>query len=73
MSTFVQLVVTGRINSKKDTEKLNEVLVQLQTNGAVIKNVALAATTNYSGMMGEKFGTEAVYLITYEAKNPITL
>ncbi len=73
MATFVQIVVTGRIDAKKDTVRLNEVLTQLQTRGAKINNVVLAATTNYSGMMGEKFGTEAVYLITYESTSPISI
>ena len=60
MSTFIQQVVTGRINSKQHTKELNDVLVQLQSKGASIKNVVLAATTNYHGLMGDKFGTEAV-------------
>ncbi|MDD5190445.1 MAG: hypothetical protein PHE50_05315 [Dehalococcoidales bacterium] len=73
MNVFIQLIVTGKINSKADTEKVNEVLVRLQAKGATIKDIKLAATTNYSGLMGEKFGTEAVYVITYEAKAPIEI
>ncbi len=71
MSTFIQLVVTGKIDSKKDTKRINEILTKLQTDGAAIKNVTLAATSG-SSMFGTR-GDYAVYVITYEGNTPISI
>ncbi len=71
MSIFVQLVATGKIDSKKDTKKLNEVLSKLQADGATIKNVTLA--TSSVGSMFSTRGDYAVYVITYEGNTPISI
>ena len=71
MSLFVQLVVTGKIDSKKDTKKINDVLAKLQTNEAAIKSVELSATSG-SSIFGAR-GDYAVYVITYEANMPISI
>jgi hypothetical protein len=71
MPTFVQLVVTGKIDSKKDTKRINEVLNKLQTSGAAINSVKLSATSG-SSLLGTR-GDYAVYVITYEANMPISI
>jgi hypothetical protein len=71
MQTFVQLVVTGKIDSKKDTKHINDVLTQLQANGAVIKNVSLSAASSGSALQTR--GDFALYVITYEADASIDL
>jgi hypothetical protein len=56
-------------NSEKDDPKVNSALQQLQSQGAKIMDVKVALggsfwTTIFTGVI-------AVYLITYEASNPI--
>lgn len=69
MPVFVQMLSfrSSRqdFDEKKDTERMNEVLKELQEKGARIIDVKvnLAGTIN----------TAAVYLITYEADSPIIL
>jgi hypothetical protein len=69
MQTFIQLVVTGRFDSRKDTKKVNEVLAQLQMHGAIVKSVKLSASSVNSIL--DTHGSYAVYVITYEAAAPI--
>ena len=52
-------------DEKKDTERINEVLKELQEKGARIIDVKV----NLAGTIS----TAAVYLITYEADTPIVL
>ena len=52
-------------NETKDTERINEVLKELQEKGARIIDVKV----NLAGTIS----TAAIYLITYEADSPISL
>ncbi len=69
MPVFVQMLSfrSSRqdFNETKDTERINEVLKELQEKGARIIDVKvnLAGTIN----------TAAIYLITYDADSPISL
>ena len=68
MAKFVQLVTfsstRGSFNEKNDTVRINEYLLALQDNGAIIKSVTPA-------IGGSTSATAAVYVITYEADKPI--
>jgi hypothetical protein len=69
MPVFVQMLSfrSSRqdFNEIKDTERINEVLKELQEKGARIIDVKV----NLAGTIS----TAAVYLITYEADSPISL
>ena len=69
MPVFVQMLSfrSSRqdFDEKKDTERINEVLKDLQEKGARIIDVKV----NLAGTIS----TAAVYLITYEADTPIVL
>ncbi len=69
MPVFVQMLSfrSSRqdFDEKKDTERINEVLKELQEKGARIIDVKV----NLAGTIS----TAAVYLITYDADNPIIL
>ncbi len=69
MPVFVQMLSfrSSRqdFDEKKDTERINEVLKELQEKGARIIDVKV----NLAGTIS----TAAVYLITYEADTPIVL
>ncbi len=69
MPVFVQMLSfrSSRqdFNETKDTERINEVLKELQEKGARIIDVKV----NLAGTIS----TAAIYLITYEADSPIRL
>jgi hypothetical protein len=69
MPVFVQMLSfrSSRqdFNETKDTERINEVLKELQEKGARIIDVKV----NLAGTIS----TAAIYLITYEADSPINL
>jgi len=69
MPVFVQMLSfrSSRqdFNETKDTERINEVLKELQEKGARILDVKV----NLAGTIS----TAAIYLITYEADSPISL
>ena len=69
MPVFVQMLSfrSSRqdFDEKKDTERINEVLKELQEKGARIIDVKV----NLAGTIS----TAAIYLITYEADSPISL
>ena len=69
MPVFVQMLSfrSSRqdFDEKKDTERINEVLKELQEKGARILDVKV----NLAGTIS----TAAIYLITYEADSPISL
>jgi hypothetical protein len=69
MPVFVQMLSfrSSRqdFNETKDTERINEVLKELQEKGARIIDVKV----NLAGTIS----TAAIYLITYEADSPISL
>ncbi len=69
MPVFVQMLSfrSSRqdFDEKKDTERINEVLIELQEKGSRIIDVKV----NLAGTIS----TAAVYLITYEADSPIIL
>ncbi|MBI2288090.1 MAG: hypothetical protein HYY41_06000 [Chloroflexi bacterium] len=70
MPKFVQLVTFestgGKFDERKDTNRINEFLEVLQTNGAIIISVT-------PSLGGQAAKTSAVYVITYEAPSPISL
>ncbi len=69
MPVFVQMLSfrSSRqdFNETSDTERINEVLKELQEKGARILDVKV----NLAGTIS----TAAIYLITYEADSPISL
>ena len=71
MRTFVQLASfsssSGKFDEKKDSQSINKTLGKLQDYGAKI--------TGISGSIGGSgtTNTAAVYLITYEANDPIEI
>ena len=69
MPVFVQMLSfrSSRqdFNETKDTERINEVLKELQEKGARIIDVKV----NLAGTIS----TAAIYLITYDADSPISL
>jgi hypothetical protein len=69
MPVFVQMLSfrSSRqdFNETKDTERINEVLKELQEKGARIIDVKV----NLAGTIS----TAAIYLITYDADAPISL
>ena len=68
MAIFVQLVTfssdRGSFHEKNDTVRINEYLSAFQDKGAIIKSVTPA-------IGGAMSATAAVYVITYEADEPI--
>jgi len=70
MPIFVQLVSfsssKGLFDEKNDTFRINKYLSVLQSNAAVIKSVTPA-------IGGATSATAAVYVITYEAPEPISI
>lgn len=55
----------GVFKGKKDSETLNYLLSELQSKGAKILDVKVSISRGYKG------GVTAVYLIIYEAKEPL--
>ena len=68
MPVYIALWATdtmlGIFNTKKDTEKLNEILELIQSKGGKILDVKVS-----SG--GKENKVSAVYLILYEADSPL--
>ena len=71
MSMFVQLATfssfSGEFDEKKDSQRINEILRKLQDKGARIVGIS----TSISRSSGAN--ATAVYLITYEANDPIEI
>ena len=71
MRTFVQLASfsssSGKFDEKKDSRSINEILGKLQDKGAQIVGIS----TSISRSSGAN--ATAVYLITYEANDPIEI
>ena len=66
MPTFVQMLsfysARQRFDEKRDTERLNEVMKELQEKGAKILDVRVSLA-----------GNAAVYVITYQADGPLAI
>ena len=66
MPTFVQMLsfysARQRFDEKRDTERLNEVMKELQEKGAKILDVKVSLA-----------GSAAVYIITYQADSPLVI
>ena len=65
MPVFVQVLTfraVRRFDESEDTKRINDVMKELQAKGAKILDVKVALEA----------GITAVYIITYEANNPIS-
>lgn len=69
MPTYIKTVTlasSGKFNPKKDDPKVNTILQLLQNKGAEISDIKVTL-----GPTWFLTGCVAIYLITYEAPNPI--
>ena len=71
MKTYVQLAsfqsISGKFDEQKDSRRINEILGKLQDRGAKI--IGIRASAGGSGTSN----VTAVYLISYEANEPIEI